>query len=231
MPVNSNQWTLDRSTPVNSQLRTILRDRIIQNDLKPMERISEPGLAKLYGVSRQPVREALITLAHEGLVDILPQRGTIVKKIDHNAVMDCRFIREAFEADVVKRIAQSASPDVITELRSQIKLQKKVPRTDLAQFIELDEQFHRTLADAAGLTHAWDFIDSTKAQMDRVRFISETEFPIGKLINQHKKIVDCIEQQNSTGAEEEIRKHLREILLSLPKIHALYPDHFENVQE
>lgn len=224
-------WKLDRLAPVNSQLRVILRSRIIRNDLKPQEKISEPGLAKFYGVSRQPVREAFITLAHEGLVEILPQRGTIVKKIDYDAVLDCRFIREAFEADVLKKLTTTADPALITELRDQIKAQKRISKTDTAQFIELDEQFHRTLAAAAGLTRAWDFIDSTKAQMDRVRFISIEEFPITRLINQHVKIVDFIEQQNPDAADAAIRKHLQEILRSLPKIHALYPDHFENFRK
>lgn len=221
-------WQLDRLAPVNSQLRLILRSRIIRNDLKPGDKISEPALAKFYGVSRQPVREAFITLAHEGLVEILPQRGTIVKPIDYDAVLDCRFIREAFEADVIKKLAGTPEPGLIAELRQQIKLQKKATQGSTAQFMELDEKFHRTLADAAGLTRAWDFIDSTKAQMDRVRFISTEEFPITRLIRQHKEIVDCIEQQNADAADQTIRKHLQEILRSLPKIHALYPDHFEN---
>lgn len=224
-------WKLDHLASVNRQLRLILRSRIIRNDLKPNQKISEPGLAKQYGVSRQPVREAFITLAQEGLVEILPQRGTLVRRIDYEVVLDCRFIREAFEADVMRQLAVKPDAELIAILRQQIKQQKKVSGNQPAQFIELDEKFHRTLSQAAGLNRAWDFIDSTKAQMDRVRFMSFEEFPITRLISQHTLIVDCIEQQDSAGAEDAIRKHLREILSSLPKIRTLYPDHFDNFRK
>lgn len=224
-------WKLDSLVAVNRQLRLLLRSRIIRNDLKPDDKISEPGLARQYGVSRQPVREAFITLAHEGLVEILPQRGTVVCRIDYEAVLDCRFIREAFEADVMGKLTSKPNDQLVANLRKQIRAQKRIGRRKPGHFMELDEKFHRTLADAAGLRRAWDFIDSTKAQMDRVRFLSSEEFPITRLIDQHTQIVDCIEQQDSAGAEEAIRNHLREILQSLPKIHALYPDHFDHFRD
>lgn len=228
---NLDDWKLDQLAAVSPQLRLILRSRIIRNDLMPGEKISEPGLAKLYEVSRQPVREAFITLVNEGLLEIRPQRGTIVKRIDYEAVLTGRFIREAVEADIIKKLFGHPIDDLVAELRQQIEQQKAVFQNAPGHFIELDEKFHRTIAEAAGLRQAWDFLDATKAQMDRVRFISNDEFPITKLINQHSEIVDCIEQKNSDGAEEAMRNHLREVLQSLPKIQALYPDHFENHRE
>lgn len=228
---NLDSWKLDQLAAVSPQLRLILRSRIIRNDLMPGEKISEPGLAKLYEVSRQPVREAFITLVNEGLLEIRPQRGTIVKRIDYEAVLNGRFIREAVEADIIKKLSESPIGPLVDELREQIERQSEISQNAPEQFIELDEKFHRTLARAAGLRLAWDFLDATKAQMDRVRFISFEMFPIAKLINQHTEIVDCIERQNSAGAEEAMRNHLREILQSLPKIQTLYPDHFENHRE
>ena len=223
---NLDAWRLDQLAAVSPQLRLILRSRIIRNDLEPGEKISEPGLAKLYNVSRQPVREAFITLVNEGLLEIRPQRGTIVKRINYEAVLSGRFVREAVEADVVKMLSNNPNDALVADLRSQIEKQRDISRNVPEQFIGLDEKFHHTLADAAGLRRAWDFLYAIKAQMDRVRFISFEEFPIDKLIDQHAAIVDCIEQQNSDGAEQEMRNHLREILESLPKIRDMYPNYF-----
>ena len=228
--VDFNSWKLDPLKAVSPQLRLILRSRIIQNDLRPMSRLSEPEIAKEYGVSRQPVREAFITLMNAGLIEVRPQRGTFVRKIDYDAVLNARFVREAVEADIVRKLALTGDSELVGELRSQIELQKRVPEGAPKRFIELDERFHKTLARAAGVAKAWDYLEVIKSQMDRVRFITFEEFPISTLIDQHVKIVDFIEQKAVSEAESAMRAHLREILNSLPHVQALYPDYFENAR-
>lgn len=219
-------WQLDPLKAVAPQLRLILRSRIIRNDLKPMSRLSEPDLAKQYSVSRQPVREAFITLEHEGLVEIRPQRGTYVKRIDATSVLNGRFVREAVEADIVKMLAQNPDDGLVLELRSQIKAQMAAARDNPIAFIELDERFHKTLASAARVEKSWEYLEAIKSQMDRVRFISDVEFPINKLIEQHQNVVDMIEAGNVEAAMSGMRTHLKEILNSLPKIHQRYPEYF-----
>lgn len=219
-------WQLDPLKAVAPQLRLILRSRIIRNDLKPMSRLSEPDLAKEYNVSRQPVREAFITLEHEGLVEIRPQRGTYVKRIDASSVLNGRFVREAVEADIVKTLAEHPDDGLIRELRTQIKAQSAAARDNPIAFIELDERFHKTLASAAHVEKSWEYLEAIKSQMDRVRFISDVEFPINKLIEQHQRIVDMIEAGNVEAAVSGMRTHLKEILNSLPKIHQRYPEYF-----
>lgn len=227
---NVEGWVLDPLKAVSPQLREILRSRIICNDLKPASGISETELAKIYNVSRQPVREAFITLVNEGLVEIRPQRGTYVKRIDYESVMNGRFVREAVEADIVKKLAKNPDKNLIINLRIQLQDQHACTKGSAGNFIELDERFHRTLADAAGLHKIWDFLETTKSQMDRVRFITFEEFPTAKLIQQHELIVDCIEEAAPGRAQTAMRNHLREILNSLPKVRDRYPDYFENAE-
>ena len=226
IPSNLQDWQLDVRTPVAPQLRTIFRTRIIRNDLKPMTKLSEPDFAKDYQVSRQPVREAFITLESEGLLEIRPQRGTYVKPIHVESVLAGRFVREAVEADIVRSLAEDPDSQLVAELRHQLKKQAATAKANPTEFIALDEYFHRTLANAAGVEKAWEYLDSIKAQMDRVRFISFLEFPISKLIKQHQNIVDMVEVGDVDAAEQSIRFHLREILSSLPKIQQLYPQYF-----
>jgi GntR family transcriptional regulator, rspAB operon transcriptional repressor len=203
---------------VGPQVYRILREQIIQAELLPGERLSESDVAKTLSVSRQPVREAFIKLSEEGLVQVLPQRGTFVTKISVASVMDVRFVREAIEADVVRVVAETHAPATIEELRRQIAEQRKVPQHDRATFLRLDELFHRTLAAAAGNAYAWSVIESVKAQMDRVRFLSVDDMHVGRLIDQHERIVVCIAAGDKAAAEEATRLHLREILSSLPEI-------------
>ncbi len=226
----ANQWQLDPLLAVSPQLRRILRARIICHDLKPAGSISETDLGKMYNVSRQPVREALITLVNEGLVEIRPQRGTFVKRIDLESVLNGRFVREAVEADIVAKVAKRPSATLMADLRAQLKAQRLCKKGSANHFIELDEHFHHTLADAAGMHKVWDFLESTKLQMDRVRFITFEEFPTQTLIQQHEVIVDCIESASPARAQTAMRKHLREILAVLPEVLARYPDYFDNVE-
>jgi len=151
-------------------------------------------------------------------VQVLPQRGTFVTKISVASVMDVRFVREAIEADIVRLVAKGHAADTIAELRRQLAEQRKVSHDDRVGFLRLDELFHHTLAAAAGKSYAWSVIESVKAQMDRVRFLSVDDLHIGRLIEQHEKIVDGIAAGDTAAAEEAMRLHLREILTSLPEI-------------
>lgn len=214
----NSTWKLDLARSITPQITRILRERIIQNDLKPGDQISESELARGYGVSRQPVREAFIKLADQELVEIRPQRGTIVTRIGYFAVLDARFLREAIEADIVKILAIAPDAALITDLRQQLDRQSAAGEPDPTTFMQLDEDFHRTLAEAAGKAGAWKQIEGLKSQMDRVRYLSFGEFRVDKLIKQHRKVVDRIEAGDVAGANSEIRIHLREVLKDLPQI-------------
>lgn len=218
---------LDPLRPITPQLTQLLRDRIIRNQLEPGNRISETEIAKAYDISRQPVREAFIKLQEQGLLSVLPQRGTIVSKIAYQAVLDARFLREAIEADIILILTEIESDALVLELRSQLKAQRKLRKAHSAAFIQLDEQFHRTLAEAAGKGGTWKQIEGLKSQMDRVRFLSLGQFPVDKLIAQHSQIVEAIAEKNPQRAEAAVRRHLREVLVDLPNIIATYPDFFD----
>lgn len=225
---NLEDWKLDKYSAVSPQLRSILRSRIVYHDLKPLEKVSEPAIAKLYDVSRQPVREAFITLVNEGLLEILPQRGTMVRAISTDEVLNGRFIREAVEKDIVGILAECPNPSLIETLRKQIDEQKVAAIEDPVKFNKLDEKFHRTLAAAAGFSVAWDFLDTIKVHMDRVRFIANEEFSVSQLINQHLEIVDGIENQKPELAKNAMRVHLQALLDSLPRVKKLYPEYFRD---
>ncbi|MEM9575692.1 MAG: GntR family transcriptional regulator [Pseudomonadota bacterium] len=218
---------LDPTAPISRQVHSWLRDAIIRNEFAPGDRISESEIAKAFDVSRQPVRETFIKLSGEGLLMILPQRGTVISKIEYTTVLDARFLREAIEADIVRIVVSNPDARLIKELRKQLVAQHAVASDAPLEFRELDEEFHRTLASAAGKAGAWRQIEGLKSQMDRVRHLTLSAFPVDTLIDQHTTIVNRIEAGDREGADSAIRLHLREVLKTLPEVYAAHPDVFE----
>ena len=114
--VDINSERLETTSAVGPQLFRLLRDRIVRCELEPGVRLSEVDVAQFYGTSRQPVREAFIKLAEASLIEVRPQRGSYVRRIDIGAVMAARFVREAVEADIVRVVAERATPADLSEL-------------------------------------------------------------------------------------------------------------------
>lgn len=221
-------WSVDPVSPVRMQIYEGLRQRIIHGDIPPGTALSEAEISRMLAVSRQPVREAFLKLAEDGLLEIRPQRGTFVRKINKDAVMDARFVREAIEARIVRELAITHDSDLISRLRTLLAAQEAVPLSCLDDFMKLDEEFHKTLANAACRLYGWKVIEAIKIQIDRVRYLTLQKFPQKKLIHQHTAITDAIEQGLPDQAEHEMQQHLRLVLEDLPGVEQAHPDFFTN---
>lgn len=152
--------TLSDAKAVGPQVYQILRHRIISGDLLPGARLSETEIASAYEISRQPVREAFIRLTGENLVTVRPQRGTFVTRISVPSVLAARFIREAAEVDIVRLVARDITTADLDPVMANLADQKAaMERKDGAEFVALDDMFHRLLADISGQLAAWDFLD------------------------------------------------------------------------
>lgn len=217
---------LDASQPIGVQLFQYLRGRIIRGEYPPGTRLSEAGVASELRISRQPVRETFIKLAEDGLLEVRPQRGTMVPKISARMVEDTRFIREAIEADVIKLAARTFGADELEGLDDLIAEQKQARTTP--EFVELDDRFHRALAEGVGRGHAWHVVEALKAQLDRVRYLSLQQFPKDALIEQHIAVVEAVRAGDVEAAEQAMRLHLRMITKDLPQIAAEHRDYFED---
>lgn len=218
------------SDPVRQRLYQVLRQSIIEMVLAPGQALSEKEIAEIFAVSRQPVREAFIRLSEAGLVEVRPQRGTYVVKISQRAVLEARFVREAVEVAVVRQAAAKGLPQsILSELHELLERQRRrLDPLDRERFYRLDEAFHRTLALGIGQQVAWKVIEEVRAQFDRVRYLSVPDStPIARLIDQHAAILAAIERSEVAEAEEAMRLHLREVLISLPELEHRFPDLFE----
>ena len=229
-PLSDSLNAFSRPATVGNKVFDAMRQAIIQLQLRPGDPLSEAEMARQFGVSRQPVREAFIKLAEVGLVEIRPQRGTSVVMISRREVENARFIREAIEVAVVRRAAEEADPRHHDVLDGLIERQRVANRAgDHIEFLRLDEAFHQAIAEAADCERAWRLLENLKAQMDRVRYLSLSDAtPIETLIEQHAVIAGSIRRRDADGAAAGMHQHLSEILTSLPKLAAAHSDWFSD---
>lgn len=204
-----------------------LRDEIVTMTLKPGDVISESDIAARYGVSRQPVREAFIRLAQQGLLMIRPKRATVVKKISPEGVRQSRFIRESIEVEIVRRLARQpgAADEVLKGLIADQEAASAA--NDSRRFHTLDELFHRTMARLAGVEYAWQLIDDHKMQLDRVRYLTLGVSSSRVAIDEHGVIAAAVTAGDVAGAEAAMRAHLARAEILLEQTIADHPDYFE----
>jgi len=217
-----------RVATIGNRVFDALRQAIVEFDLPPGHLLSEADVARRMGVSRQPVREAFIKLSEVGLVEIRPQRGTLVLLISKKEVKNARFVREAVETALARRAAEEADSRAVALLKDNLARQAAaVVDDDQTLFLRLDENFHHLLAQSVDCEHAWWFLENIKVQLDRVRYLSLPETtPAGRLLEQHGRITDAIAARDPDEAAAAMRAHLGEVLTSLPAITAKHPDMF-----
>ena len=207
------------SQSIATQLYRLLREAIIRGELPPGAALSESEISQQYDTSRQPVREAFIKLKEEGLISILPNRGTFVSKISVASLMEARFIRETLESALVREVANHCDDATEQKLREFIELQKQAAQNDdVDEFLRLDEAFHQYLILSAGNQQAWKIIKNIKSQMSRVRLLcSEDITPsLDIFIKQHTDIVEAICKKDPELAAHSTTEHLQEIVSALP---------------
>lgn len=232
-PDKGMRTTVNTPFPVSQgsaaqRIESELRRLIVALELPPGSRLSEQELAERHGVSRQPVREALIGLARTRLVEVQPQRGTVVVKISVKKMMEARFVREAIETAVVRRACSSFDRQSRERIDDLLEMQEQAARRDdHAAFQRYDELFHITLAEGAGCPLAWEAIQDIKAHMDRVCQLTlpgpEAMLP---LIDQHRAIMAAIDAGDEDAADSAMRRHLTEILRALPRVETEHPELF-----
>lgn len=218
---------LDFALSSTQQVYGWLRAMILRGELQPGARLSETEIGQQVGISRQPVREAFIRLAADGLAEIRPQRGTYISRISVSAVLSARLIREAVESDLIRIIAEQGEPGIIAQLDAEIDHQRKAIASDDADaFVILDDRFHQMLAVAAGHEAVWTVLEGLKSQMNRLRYISARTYDMQKLLTQHIAVVEALRARDPERAEAAMRLHLRELLHDLPEIERSKPELF-----
>ncbi len=201
-----------------------IRKAIVTLELLPGASLSEKDLAERYGVSRQPVREALIALARADLVEIRPRRGTRVVPISPERMRQTRFVRESIEIAVVRRACEDFDPAVRRRIDVVLDAQQIHAEAQSHYLFQREDQaFHAALAEGIGCPAAWEALADIKAHIDRICHLTlplpET---LPNLVDQHRAVMAAIDARDADAAEAAMRIHLCEILLVLPDVEKTY---------
>jgi len=219
---------LNPTQPVNQQIYRILRRDIVHCLIPPGTPLSEKEISVRFDVSRQPVREAFIKLAENGLIQIRPQRGSYVNKISLSQVSNGCFVRQAIECAVARRAAGMVTDAQLYPLEQNLHQQRTaIDRKQLNDFFLLDDEFHQKLALIADCQLAWDTIENIKATIDRVRYMSLDHIsPPEMLLRQHLDIFAALTQRDADAIENAMALHLQEISGSVQLIRQENSDWF-----
>ena len=211
----------------NYALRTI-KENIVRLELAPGSKVSESEIAAGLGLSRTPVREALQELSRERIVEIYPQRGSIIALVDYTLVDEARFMRQCLECGVADVLAQRAGTMDFSALRENLELQEYYVRSgNLDKLLELDNQFHQELYRLAGYENCYRMMAGMYRHFDRVRWMATQSVNQEPCVEDHRAIYQAIVEGNSREAAEVVREHLMRYRVDETKLRREYPGYFK----
>jgi DNA-binding GntR family transcriptional regulator len=207
----------------------VLRADIVAMRIAPGQSINEKAVAIKHGVSRTPVREALLRLAGERLVDIFPQSGTFVTRIPIAALPEAILVRKSLEELTARGAAENADDKRIAALRQFIDRQQKLEqRGDRAGFHAADDAFHAAIAETAGHPGIWRLVEQVKVQVDRYRLLTlPVPGRMGRVVTEHAAIAAAIAAHDPNKAAAAMALHLDGLSASIRDVRDLNPNFFE----
>jgi DNA-binding GntR family transcriptional regulator len=205
-----------------------LREEIISLKLAPGSVLSRIDLQSRFGVSSTPIRDALLRLQEEQLVEIFPQSATIVSAIDPVRAARARFLRRSVELELVRLLALEEAPETIENLRSLLRQQQALAEVgEYEAFSRADRDFHKVMFDSLHMTELWHLIQKQSGHIDRLRRLNlYVGGKMDQVVAAHKRIVDAIAAADPAAAQAALRDHLstpREVIETLRE---RYPEYF-----
>jgi len=203
---------IHQTDTIRRRVYSHLREQILRGEYKPDERLFETRIAEEIGASRTPVREALHNLELEGLIECLPKVGYVVKPISDQEVAEICEIRGLVEALAAQWAFEKAREKLIEELKKNIAVSEaKVKQGSVRDFIELDAQFHESIARLSGSTRLHELSQTLRNHMLRYRIqsIYATD-NVFRAIDGHKGILAAIEKGGKDEIGLAIRTHLEQ---------------------
>ncbi|MGH6763952.1 MAG: GntR family transcriptional regulator [Phyllobacterium sp.] len=205
-----------------------LRDDIVSLRRKPLELLSEKELAAQFDVSRTPIREAILRLSDDGLVDIFPQSGTFVARIPRRALYEAILIRKALEETTVRLATEKATPPDLQLLEQNLAdLSRYEKEGNHPAFHDTDTAFHHHISKIAGFPGIWTTVQHVKVQLDRYRMLTlPQEGRLARVVEEHGTIFEHIRAGNRDAAAAAMGQHLGQMLHEVDNMETMDPDYF-----
>ncbi|MCE5342436.1 MAG: GntR family transcriptional regulator [Eubacteriales bacterium] len=215
-----------RETARDYALR-ILKRNIASLELVPGSMLSENELSAALGLSRTPVREALIELNKIRIVEILPQRGSRIALIDCNMVEESRFLRMVLETAIMELACEMAPTLDFSVAEANLKLQQFYIENQLPEkLMELDNDFHREFYRLTNRMQTYHLQESMALHFDRVRSLSLTTVKEIRIVSDHEAILRAVRAGDQAEAAMLVVKHLNRYKIDEKAIREQYAAYF-----
>lgn len=213
---------IDPILPKTAQVYEVIRRAIVGLRLEPGSVINESEICDQLGISRTPLREAILRLAAERLISVVPNSGTYVAPIDLTSVFDGQLVRDALEMKVVRLAATKMNPVFGRQLDFNLHQQARLAEAlDYDGFYELDEQFHSMICEFGASRNIWTIVNGAKAQLDRVRRLA---FPVPSHLNivlqEHSEIANGLKLRDPELAAQAMQIHLDRVFNTIRRLMA-----------
>ncbi|WP_112310701.1 GntR family transcriptional regulator [Pseudogemmobacter bohemicus] len=200
----------NRAPQKAEQVYELLRRSIILLEIEPGSALVEKDICAELAISRTPVREAVLRLAEEGLVNVIPHSGTYVSRISLPVAEEGFTIRRALEIESVRRAATRYTEESGAGLSATIeRMRALVSAGQLDRYLDEDDAFHAGIARMSGMPRIWKFITMAKVHLDRMRQLSApVPGHLAMVTEQHAAIFAAIAAGKADQAELAMRIHL-----------------------
>lgn len=190
----------------------VLKDNIMSLDLKPGELLSESNLSETLNISRTPIREILMRLKNEHLIEVKPQAGTYVSLINRDLINEAIFMRSVLEKEVLKEACREFPEELFIELEKNLFAQKLVVDKEgkEIEFHNLDKNFHRLIFLGCNKGNIWDNIMNISTHYNRMRLLSEMKSNKMQIIKHHEEMLEIIKNNEFDKIDTYVNKHIVE---------------------
>ncbi len=199
--------------PLKDKISAILMQRIIDGEIEAKEKLKEAHLAKEFGVSQAPVREAIISLVAKGILEHIPNVGTHVKSYSSKERIEIYETREALELYACKFIQNGV--DVLLMKEVYEKMQAAAKEDDVKSLVEYDQFFHELLlkgCDNCTILQTWKE-QYTKSAVAHV--IEEFDTTLENIVSLHFPIIEAIEELSIEKCAKAIEHHYKTIIKNI----------------
>lgn len=206
------EFKLNRKHPVADQVYEALKSAIVNVRLLPGTSISENRMCRHFGVSRTPVRSAIVRLVDEGLIDVYPQQGSFVAPIRMADIHDRHFIRKHLELAVLAETAKRWTPEKSAAARAIVASQAAaIAASDVDLFHHEDERFHASLSTFAEREGIWPTILMAKARLWRLHRLFGPPERLPIVVVEHLAVLDALDAGDANLARQKMEYHLDKI--------------------
>lgn len=219
---------------LTSQAYDILINKIVTATYQPGQKISEKKIEEDINIGRTPVREALLRLRQEGLINVIPQSGTYISKIDMKEVLDARFVRSSVEERIMRTAAAiNLTPTQVAHFKRILANQKLIMHEDnFPQFLTSDDEFHRYFYEVTGHLRIWQWLKKINIQFDRFRFLrlKVEGLSWNELIEEHRALLQAVINKDINEVERLTANHMHLMLKEEGSLINTFPNYFINYQ-